>query len=193
MQRSIILASNSPRRKDLLEQIGLTFSIAPTNIDEQVLPNEVPYDHALRLAFEKAQKAAQEHDGIVIAADTIVVLNGKIMGKPSDGQHAGCMLKQLSGKEHSVITGLAVMDSRTGRIMTGSSNTRVWFRHLTAEEIAAYIITGEPLDKAGAYGIQGKGAIFVEKIDGCYFNVVGLPLSLLYKLLISIGVRMLES
>lgn len=182
--KSIILASNSPRRKDLLKQIGVDFTIDPADVDERVLPNEQPEEYAVRVALDKARVAADRAGaGIVIAADTIVVLNDEILGKPADAEDAERMLLLLSGKAHRVITGLAVMDAATGRAFTGASLTRVWFRSLSPREIASYVATGEPLDKAGAYGIQERGALFVERIEGCYFNVVGLPLSLLAGLL----------
>ena len=187
----IILASNSPRRKDLLRQIGLDFSIAPVDVDERVLPNEAPEGYAVRVALDKARLAASlAGAGIVIAADTIVVVDDEILGKPADASDAERMLKILSGKAHRVITGLAVMDAATGRTLTRTSITRVWFRRLAQQEIKSYVATGEPLDKAGAYGIQERGALLVDKIDGCYFNVVGLPLSLLGKLLRDFGIDM---
>lgn len=191
MKTPIILASNSPRRKDLLRQIGVDFSIDPADVDERVLPNEVPEGYAVRVALDKARlAAARAVAGIVIAADTIVVVDDEILGKPADASDAERMLKMLSGKVHRVITGLAVMDAATGKTLTRTSITRVWFRRLAQQEIASYIATGEPLDKAGAYGIQERGALLVDKIDGCYFNVVGLPLSLLGELLQGFGIYM---
>lgn len=184
MKTPIILASNSSRRKELLHQIDLDFSIDPADVDERVLPNEMPEGYAVRVALDKARLAAgRAVAGIVIAADTIVVVDDEILGKPADACDAERMLKMLSGKVHRVITGLAVMDAVTGKTLTRTSITRVWFRRLAQQEIASYIATGEPLDKAGAYGIQKRGALLVDKIDGCYFNVVGLPLSMLGKLL----------
>jgi septum formation protein len=190
-QMTIILASNSPRRKDLLHQIGIDFSIDPADVDERVLPSEVPEVYAVRVALDKARlAAARVAAGIVIAADTIVVVDDEILGKPADASDAERMLKMLSGKVHRVITGLAVMDAATGKTLTRTSVTRVWFRRLAPQEIASYIATGEPLDKAGAYGIQERGALLIDKIDGCYFNVVGLPLSLLGELLRDFGIDM---
>ena len=191
MKSTVILASNSPRRKELLRQIGLDFCIDPADVDERVLPNEVPEGYAVRVALDKARLAASRTvAGIVIAADTIVVVDDEILGKPADASDAERMLKMLSGKVHRVITGLAVMDAVTGKTLTRTSITRVWFRRLVQQEIASYIATGEPLDKAGAYGIQERGALLVDKIDGCYFNVVGLPLSLLGELLRGFGIDM---
>ena len=181
---NVILASNSPRRKDILRQVGIIFSSEPAHIDEHILPGETPEIYAERVALDKAHIAAKRAKaGIVIAADTIVVLDDTILGKPSDDQDAGRMLTMLSGRMHRVITGIVVMDAATGRTLTNTSITRVWFRTLTDDEIRSYVSTGEPLDKAGAYGIQEKGALFIERIDGCYFNVVGLPVSLLGEML----------
>ena len=186
---ALILASNSPRRKELLRQIGLDFSVDPADVDESVLPGESPEGYAVRVALDKARvAAARSGTGIVIAADTIVVLDEKILGKPAGPVDAERMLKLLSGNVHRVITGLAVMDAASGKALTRTSITRVWFRSLALKEIISYVATGEPLDKAGAYGIQERGALLVDKIEGCYFNVVGLPLSLLGEMLLSFGV-----
>jgi septum formation protein len=187
--KALILASNSPRRRELMRQIGLDFRVDPADVDESVFPGESPEGYAVRVALDKARAAAaRAGTGIVIAADTIVVLDDEILGKPADPGDAERMLKLLSGNVHRVITGLAVMDAATGKVLTRTSITRVWFRSLAPHEIISYIATGEPLDKAGAYGIQERGALLVDKIDGCYFNVVGLPLSLLGELLLSFGV-----
>jgi septum formation protein len=189
---AIILASKSPRRKYLLRQIGVDFRVDPAEVDERVLPDEAPEVYAVRVALDKARLAASRSgEGIVIAADTIVVIDDEILGKPADAFHAERMLKRLSGKVHRVITGLAVMDAATQMTITRTSVTRVWFRRLTPDEITSYIATGEPLDKAGAYGIQEVGALLVDKIEGCYFNVVGLPLSLLGELLRGFGLDLL--
>jgi septum formation protein len=184
MDHMIILASNSPRRRELLAQIGLVFTVSPADVDESVLPGEAPEPYAVRLALDKARSAAMRAGkGIVIAADTIVVAGGAILGKPTDAEDARRMLKALSGRQHEVVTGLAVMDAATRRSSARTSVTKVWFRDLSEREINAYVATGEPLDKAGAYGIQERGALMVERIEGCYSNVVGLPLSLLGEIL----------
>jgi septum formation protein len=189
MEHTVILASNSPRRRELLAQVGMTFLVAPANVDESMRAGEIPNDYAERLALDKARAvASRRQEGIVIAADTIVVVGGSIFGKPSDAADALRMLSELSGRGHEVITGLAVMDAATGRSAARTSVTHVWFRDLSAKEIMAYVATGEPLDKAGAYGIQERGALLVERIDGCYSNVVGLPLSLLGEMLREFGV-----
>lgn len=190
MKQPIILASNSPRRRELLRQIGVVFTSDPADVDERVLPDETPEGYAVRVSLDKARvAAARAGGGIVIAADTIVVVDEEILGKPADERDAARMLARLSGRMHRVITGIAIIDAATGKNLTGTSVTRVWFRDLPREEIQAYVKTGEPLDKAGAYGIQEKGALLVDKIEGCYFNVVGLPLSLLGKMLESVGIN----
>jgi len=189
MNKPIILASNSPRRRELLTQIGLTFTIDPADVDERVLPGEKAEAYALRVAVDKARiAAARAGTGIVIAADTIVVVDETILGKPADAPDAERMLALLSGRMHRVITGLAVEDVDAGTVKSALAVTKVRFRELSPSEIRAYVATGEPLDKAGAYGIQGKGALLVAKIEGCYFNVVGLPLSLLGDMLRGVGV-----
>lgn len=192
MPKKIILASNSPRRKELLRQIGLTFTSDPADLDEAILPGEAPEVYAVRVALDKARvAAARAGEALVIAADTIVVLDGIILGKPVDAADAERMLSLLSGRMHRVITGLAIIDAGTGRPATAAATTNVWFHPLSPRTISAYAATGEPLDKAGAYGIQEKGALLVEKIEGCYFNVVGLPVSLLSAMLKDFGIKIL--
>ena len=187
---TFILASNSPRRRDLLRQIGASFTVAPADVDERILAGETAEHYAVRVAREKARVAAGRiAAGVILAADTVVVLDGDIMGKPLDARDAERMLLKLSGTAHDVITAVALLDAASGRESVKTATTRVWFQPLSAAEITAYIATGEPLDKAGAYGIQEKGALFVEKIEGCYCNVVGLPLSLLAGMLKEIGYK----
>ncbi len=189
MHKTLILASRSPRRRELLEQIGLVFSVDAPDLDEAVRPGEEAEAYALRVAREKAAVAADRAGrGIVIAADTVVVLGSGILGKPVDAADAERMLGLLSGREHRVITGIAVRDAATGRTAARSAVTRVLFRKLTPEAVRAYAASGEPLDKAGAYGIQEKGALLVERIEGCFYNVVGLPLALLEEMLEEFGV-----
>jgi septum formation protein len=184
MQPKIILASKSPRRAQLLHQVGLSFKIVPSHIDESNFHSTNPVQTARKIAVAKARSVALKYrSGIIIGADTIVVINRKILGKPIDKQDARNLLSNLSGKTHRVITGIAVLDARTNCIKQGHSITAVTFRKLTLKEIEEYIDTGDPFDKAGSYGIQGKGALFVERITGDYFNVVGLPLVLLFRLL----------
>lgn len=187
----LILASASPRRSELLEQVGLTFKIVPAAIDEDIAVLS-PEELVLTLAFSKAAKVADRNqDALVIAADTVVVVEDRILGKPGTYEEAEQMLALLSGREHKVITGVSVQCRRTGFSRTLSETTRVWFRSLSPYEIRAYIETGEPFDKAGAYGIQGRGALLVEKIEGCYFNVVGLPLNRVGLILREAGLELL--
>lgn len=190
--KKIILASNSPRRRELLYRLGISFTIDPADVDETVSPGEAVGSYAVRIALAKASTTAgRVEDGVVIGADTIVVLDANILGKPKDDKEALRMLHMLSGRMHRVITGLAVVDAGTGMVSTSLAETNVWFRQLSDDEIAAYVSSREPLDKAGAYGIQDKGALLVERIEGCYFNVVGLPLSLLYNILRDFGIDLL--
>ena len=189
MKATVILASSSPRRRALLEQVGISFSLDPADVDERMLPREKPEAYAVRVALDKARVAAgRARTGIVIAADTIVVVGDSILGKPVDAADARRMLSMLSGREHEVVTGLAVMDAASRRSSVRTSVTKVCFRKLSEREISAYVATGEPLDKAGAYGIQERGALLVERIEGCYSNVVGLPLSLLGEMLANFGI-----
>lgn len=188
----IILASKSPRRKELLKQIGLSFLSETADVDERIHPKELPEAYVERIALEKAIVVkSRTNSGIIIAADTIVVYGNKILGKPADSQEAKKMLSNLSGKVHRVLTGLAIVNAENGKKITGHEETSVWFRTLTMDQVTSYVNTGESFDKAGAYGIQGKGALLVDRIEGCYFNVVGLPISLLDKLLLDFEVRLL--
>jgi len=184
----VILASQSPRRRDLLDLIGITHVVRPADIDESVLPGEAPVPHCERLARTKAATlAAQAPASVVIAADTIVVLDDAILGKPTDVTEARATLARLSGRTHTVHTAMAV--AHQGRTVSAVESVQVTFRALTADEIAAYVATGEPMDKAGAYGIQGYGATIVERIDGDYFSVMGLGLRRLVALLAELGLR----
>lgn len=184
----VILASQSPRRRDLLDLIGITHVVRPADIDESVLPDEAPIPHCERLARSKAATlAVRSPDAVVIAADTIVVLDGEILGKPADGEEARATLARLSGRTHTVHTAMAV--ALGGETVSAVESVQVTFRPLTADEIAAYVATGEPMDKAGAYGIQGFGATIVERIDGDYFSVMGLGLRRLVALLAELGLR----
>ena len=184
----VVLASASPRRRQLLDLIGITHEVRPANIDETMRPRENPRRHAERLAREKATAVAtRDPDLITIAADTIVVVNRKVLGKPKDTDDAARMLALLSGREHVVTTAVAV--SRGKKLRSAVEEVRVKFRRLRDDEIEAYIATGEPMDKAGAYGIQGYGATIVERIEGDYFAVMGLPIVRLIGLLRDVGVR----
>ena len=179
-RKRLILASGSPRRADLLRQIGLEFEVIPSGVDENEISGSSPQEKALNAALAKALDVARKvGEGIVIGADTIVVLEGRILGKPSGPQEAIRMLTLLSGKTHQVITGIALVDASSMKVESWVESTSVTFRELSPDEIVKYVETGIPLDKAGAYGIQDKAAAFVKRIEGCYFNVVGLPLAAL--------------
>ena len=186
----VILASASPRRLLLLEQVGVHVKVCPADFAEV----DGKAAQALQVAVNNARgkcravAAAQGDAAPVVAADTIVVIDKDILGKPADAEAAARMLRRLSGRAHKVITGVALR--YRGRELFQACTTDVLFRSLSEREIAAYVATGEPLDKAGAYGIQGRGALLVEKIDGCYNNVVGLPLTMLYEMFEEIGVDM---
>jgi septum formation protein len=185
---SIILASASPRRVELLLSAGVRFEVRPGSIDETYREGETPEGHAVRLAREKARDAASREAGrFFIGADTIVVSEGEVMGKPADPADAERMLRKLSGKSHEVITGFSVFDRETGREKTESVKTLVYFKTLRADEIHAYIATGCPFDKAGAYAIQGDAAHMIRGIEGSYTNVVGLPLCEVVEALRSLG------
>lgn len=186
---AIILASASPRRRDLLSQIGCEFKVVTSDVIENNEQDLAPQQIVLSHAKEKAQAVLKKVccDDVVIGADTIVVLGNKVYGKPTDIEDARRMLKELSGRVHQVITGIAVLCHDT--VLTDYEVTVVKMGELTDEEIDKYIASGEPMDKAGAYAIQGKGALLVEGIEGCYFNVVGLPLRKLAKILMKVGVR----
>lgn len=179
-----ILASKSPRRVELLNQIGLDFQCIPAHVEETGMGEKEPGAFAEMNAFIKAQKIAEQYpDSIVIGADTVVVYENIIFGQPENAEEAYEMLKKLSGCSHEVITGLAVVSINENIKEITSERTFVHMRKISDNAIRSYINTGEPLDKAGAYGIQGKAALFVDKINGCYNNVVGLPISLLCTLL----------
>ena len=173
-----ILASQSPRRRELLSRLVSDFEILADDSEETLIPGEKPEQAVKRLAQEKAENVSKKtgKDALILAADTVVVLEGRILGKPKDEADAFHMLSSLSGNTHQVFTGIAVLDAKTGRCETAAEMTKVRFRKLSEEEILRYIASGEPMDKAGAYGIQEKGALLVEGIEGDYFNVVGLPL-----------------
>ena len=190
--KQIILASASPRRTELLKQIGLNFEVVPSNISEDIAETNAPADYAMNLSCRKAQDVAarSKNDCIIIGADTIVV-SERILGKPKDEKDAFEMLKMLRGKWHSVITGLTVIDTLERKTVKCHECTNVKIKNLSDDFIWSYIRTGEPFDKAGSYGIQGIGAVMVEKIEGCYFNVVGLPLARLTSILEEFGVKVL--
>ncbi len=190
--KTIILASASPRRRQLLEKIGLRFEVEPSNYEENMHSLLEPHELAQKISLEKAGAVASKHkNAIVIAADTFVVFGGQILGKPHTEREARDMLEAMSGKSHSVITGFTVIDTETNKTLSKSVETKIHIRGLTLAEINAYVKSKEPLDKAGAYAIQGLGAIFVERIEGDYFNVIGLPLSALTEALKEFGINIL--
>lgn len=187
----LILASKSPRRAEILRKAGFAFDVRAANIDESRRGRESARAHVLRLAREKARAVAEQlgdnSRSIVIGADTVVVIGGKILGKPSDVREARSMLRLLNGKTHHVLTGVSVVSMRDKRELTRVQSTRVHLLKLSKKEIEDYIHTGEPFDKAGGYGIQGIAGRFIDRIDGCYFNVMGLPISLLWSMLRRLG------
>lgn len=190
---NIILASNSPRRRELLERIGIReFHIVSPDVDESVEAGLSPADMVERLSRRKAQAVAGRvpAGSLVIAADTVVALDGAVLGKPRSEADAFAMLSALSGREHHVYTGVTVV--RGDRALTEHEETAVAFRDVGPEEIRAYVATGEPMDKAGAYGVQGKGALLVERLDGDFFNVMGLPVMRLGRMLERFGVTLLK-
>jgi septum formation protein len=185
----LILASASPRRGAILESAGIAFERRAVEIDEFPLPGESPEACVIRLAEEKARQAARDvaGDAFVVGADTLVVFNGEMLAKPASEDDARRMLQMLSGRTHRVITGVVALRLPDGPIARAAETTNVTFAPLTDREIDDYIATGEPMDKAGAYGIQERAGRFVTRIDGCYFNVVGLPLARLYAMLRELG------
>ena len=180
--RPIILASRSPRRAQLLTQIGLRFAIEESSVDETMHDHQSPEEVVQALALEKARDVARHHsDAVVIGSDTIVVLDGVKLGKPADEEEAVQMLTRLSGRTHTVYTGFAIVDSLSKKEYIDHESTAVRFRALREDEIRAYVSGGSPMDKAGAYGIQDDfGAVFIERIEGCYYTVVGFPLAKFY-------------
>jgi septum formation protein len=192
MQATLILASSSPRRRELLQTLGLTFSVITSEVDETTSPELTPAEVVEQLALRKAGAVAEKvSGGVVLGADTIVVLDGHILGKPADEPDAYRMLSALQGREHTVYSGVALIDAASGRSESAYNATRVRIRAMTDREIRAYIATGEPMDKAGSYAIQGIGSIFVEGIVGDYFTVVGLPLNVTARMLARFGLPLL--
>jgi len=185
----LILASSSPRRAELLRAAGINFTVRAADIDETIKPHELPRDYVVRLSREKARAVARDGE-LALGADTTVVLNGEIAGKPADAEDARRMLRALSGRWHEVLTGLTL--ERSGQTLSAIASTRVKFAELSDVEINWYVSTGEPMDKAGAYAIQGHASLFVERIEGSYSNVVGLPVQVVYRLARQMGVELLR-
>lgn len=182
--RRLILASASPRRRELLVQAGFTFEVFPAHVNEDTRPMEDPIAYVVRLARDKAEAVyakLRDPEAIILGADTTVTLDGHILAKPEDASDAARMLRMLSGRTHRVITGLAITSASGTEV--AAEVTGVQFLTLTDEEISAYVATGEPMDKAGAYGIQGYAGKWIPRVEGCYFNVVGLPLALVSTML----------
>ncbi len=178
---SLVLASKSPRRAELLKAAGIDFTVRTADIDESVLAGETPAGYVTRLAVEKAQAVTAFHHEIILAADTSVVIGDEILGKPADPAEAASMLRKLSGRTHFVITGICLR--RGTQLIKDTVSTAVSFSSMTDAEIDWYVSTGEPMDKAGAYGIQGFASRFIDRIEGSYANVVGLPVDLVYRYL----------
>jgi septum formation protein len=180
----LVLASASPRRSELLRNAGIAFTVQPAHVDERMLAGETPEEYAKRLAREKAQAVSQQRTGeTVLGADTIVVVDSEVLEKPRDQADAARMLRLLSGRSHRVITGVCVIKAVSSIEDVRAATTEVWMRDLSEEEIQEYVASGEPMDKAGAYAIQGTASRWIWKIVGCYFNVVGLPVPLVYRML----------
>jgi len=192
---NIVLASNSPRRREILSQLNIKFEVVPSNFEE-TLVNMEPIELVEHFAYMKALDVFENHhsdlpeDTYILGSDTIVYCNS-IMGKPKSDEDAYKMLKALSNKEHQVISGLSIIQVSTGKAITMHERTSVWIRELEDREILNYISNGEHVDKAGAYAIQGIGSLFVEKIQGCYFNVVGLPVNKLFKIMKKFGINLI--
>jgi len=179
----LVLASRSPRRREILQQAGIPFVVRPMEVDETPLPGEAAREYVTRIAREKAGAAAAGlglHDGeIVLGADTTVLIHGEILAKPLDAADARRMLQMLSGQRHEVLTGICLRSA--DHVIEDCAETSVWFAPLSPQEIEDYAASGEPMDKAGAYAIQGLASKFVERIEGCYFNVMGLPVAMVYR------------
>jgi|SRR6185437_11445900 len=180
--KKIILASASPRRKQLLEMLGLPFIVCPSNIDENLTPGLTPSKQVEALSRQKAEAVASKfQDAIILSADTMVMLGNELIGKPKDETDAKRMLKKISGTNHSIVTGFTLLDTKTKKIVTKSTETRIWFRKMSDEEIASFVKKEKPLDKAGAYAIHELAAIFIEKIEGDYMGGIGLSVFQLAK------------
>lgn len=187
----LILASGSPRRKEILDTMGLSYDVDVSDADESFAGT--PEETVLELSRRKAQAVAPRHGGAVILAADTLVFDGEALGKPHSAAEARHMLAGLSGRWHSVYTGVTMIDTRSGKIISRSDVTRVHFIALTAEDIDAYVATGEPLDKAGAYGIQGRGGMLIDRIEGSYSGVVGLPMALVRSMLLELEAAQIGS
>ncbi len=190
--KTIILASASPRRKEILEKTGLKFKVYESDYEENMEIGLNPHELAICHSVGKARAVARRYkNALIISADTIVVLKSRVFGKPRSKKEAKEMLKSLSGKTHTVITGYTIMDAETGKKLSRAVESKVFFKRLNEDEIETYIKSGEPLDKAGAYGVQGLGAVIVKRIEGDFFNVMGLPLNSVAESLKKFGIKVL--
>jgi septum formation protein len=188
--KRIILASASPRRREILKKTGLKFIVDASRDEEKFRPGPGPRALARFLSLQKAQSVAARHrNALIISADTFIFFKGKVLGKPHTKEEALRMLRRLNGRVHTVITGFTIIDTKSGKKISRSAETKVYFRRLTMKEIESYVASGEPLDKAGAYAIQGLGALLVRKVEGDFFNVVGLPLDMVMQGLKEFGVN----
>lgn len=190
--KKIILASTSPRRKEILSKLKLPFDVQDSNYEEDMTLEMLPEKLAEFLSRGKAEAVAiKNNNAVIIAADTFVVFENKLLGKPKNGEHAKEMLKMISGKEHQIVTGVTIIDTDTGKISSFHSTTKVYFDEISSEIIDAYVNTGEPLDKAGAYAMQEIGALFINRIEGDFFNAMGLPLKRLVEELKDFGISVI--
>ncbi|TCK98084.1 septum formation protein [Natranaerovirga hydrolytica] len=192
--KKLILASQSPRRKELLKSLGLSFQSITSHIDEENFHLQSPEDMVKALAYAKADAVSKgvEEDAVIIGSDTVVVLDNKILGKPKNKEEAAYFLELLSGNMHTVYTGIAIKDNKNSNSYIDVEQTQVYMKKLTQDEIQAYIHSNEPMDKAGAYGIQGLGAIFIEKIIGDYYSVMGFPILKFYLGMQSMGINLFD-
>ena len=188
---ALILASQSPRRKELLGLFHIPFSVRVADIDETMDPSLLPFDEVARVSRLKAEAIQRAPEDVVIAADTIVVCQDRVLGKPRDPEDAKAMLRLLSGRDHQVMTGMTVLRGET--VLTCTEVTDIHFRELSEKEIEAYVASGEPMDKAGSYGIQSGAAVFAEKLVGDYYNVMGLPVCKLWQLLHTLAPELLNA
>jgi septum formation protein len=193
MKQKIILATTSPRRHGLAQTMGLDFEISPSNYEEDMTRKMKPKEMVMEFSYGKASDVAKKYkEGIVIGVDTIVVFNGKNLGKPKNDEQAFRMLKSFSGKKQYVLSGVCLIDCKTGKTIRDVETTEVYFKKLSDDEIESYLKTGEHKDKAGGYGIQDLSSIFIKKVNGCYFNVMGFPIYNIYKNLTKLGVNIFE-
>lgn len=190
--KQLILASASPRRKQILEMLGLSFSISPSEIKEELTPGLVPIEQVENLSRQKAEAVASKfHNAIILAADTMVAVGDEVIGKPKNAEDAKRMLKRFSGRKHSIVTGFTVMDADTKEQISKSTETKIWFREMSGQEITAFVTKEMPLDKAGAYAIHELAAIFIEKIEGDYMGAIGLSVFQLAQVLKRFGIAVL--